>query len=132
MPGPIIPEFSELPLVRLISAGLILLLMAACATEPPKEYIAPQGPEAEQCLKFCQSERFQCRTPLQERARECKAQFEYEYRLYEICVAQSVRKVCPRPFPCPAVNYQQCSNAFEKCFLGCGGRIRYPEDQDGP
>ncbi len=107
---------------------LLLAVLTGCNIPPSKEFIDPVGPDAEPCLQFCSVQRIQCRDPIEERREICKARYEIANRQYEHCLNLRPRRICSRPFPCPAANFSVCSDQYEKCFLGCGGRIRYPDD----
>lgn len=119
---------------KLLPRAVCVLLMTAlsgCSLPSDKEFIDPVGPDAEPCLQYCSAQRIQCRDPIEEQREICKARYQIAYRQYEYCLSLRPRRPCSRPFPCPAAKFTACTNQYEKCFLGCGGRIRYPDDPLG-
>ncbi|MEM7706262.1 MAG: hypothetical protein AAF358_11955 [Pseudomonadota bacterium] len=118
----------------IVLAGAFLLLiagMAGCAGPAKREYVDPQGAEAEQCLQFCQRERFVCRTPIQRRDEDCQYRYRIVYAQFLRCLeVRGNRGGCVRPGPCPVPNYSGCSEGYDQCFVGCGGRIIGEEDDD--
>ncbi len=112
-------------LSKIIVTGCLLALLSGCAAEPPRTYTPPTGADAEACLQVCKSGRFACRTEALQEYEGCQQIYEYRLQRWRACVQTRGERRCAgqKPFPCPSPAYQRCTDGYDSCFLGCGGRI---------
>jgi hypothetical protein len=114
-----------------------LLLLACfvflngCSVPATKTYEPPTDWQAKQCLEYCVSERMACRALVQKNLDACKDAYQAELQRYEYCRVYRVYG-CRRPREaCSAPQFNRCTDGYDVCFVGCGGKIRAPDDRDG-
>jgi hypothetical protein len=67
---------------------------------------------------------------MQRELENCKAFYQRELALYEYC-RRHRRFGCRRPIEaCSVPPFNRCTEQYDVCFLGCGGRIHNPKDSD--
>jgi hypothetical protein len=105
----------------------VVLSLAACSSAPKKQYIEPDDPEIDACIRQCNVVKVDCRDTARERYDWCRTQYEYKRAEYQRCVA-SGGKLCFAPTPCPGLQVKACTQQYDDCFQGCGGIIREPQE----
>ena len=103
---------------------ILSAVLAGCAGS--KRYVEPAASgETAQCLLQCEEIRSDCRQEALEEHQKCEALFNYHYREWRACVYQRGERACAslKPFGCSAPRYGTCTGHYDRCFVGCGGRI---------
>ena len=106
---------------------VLVLSMAGCSSAPKKEYIEPDDPEIDACIRQCNVVKVQCRDRARENYDWCRRNYEYKRTEYQRCVA-ATGKFCIAPRPCPGLEVKACIVQYDDCFEGCGGIIRQPQE----
>lgn len=106
---------------RVLATLLCTLFLTACSL-PKKEYVPPRDQAGVECLEHCNTDRFRCRTHARRLKEDCERRYEQALVNYNICVRRGYR-LCRRPQRCGPIELHQCSDMYEACYLGCGGRI---------
>ena len=111
---------------EIVISGCCLVLFA-CGGVPAKTYEQPTGSDAAQCLQYCVAERSECRSVVQRKLDACKIFYQQELARYEYCKRVRVYG-CRRPKEsCATPQFNRCSDGYDVCFIGCGGKIVDPE-----
>ena len=109
-------------------AGFTLLI--GCSTPATKTYEQPTDWQARQCLEYCVSDRLACRMLVQKNLDACKDAYQAELRRYEYCRVYRVYG-CRRPHEaCSAPQFNRCTDGYDVCFVGCGGKIQLTGEND--
>ncbi len=100
-----------------------LVTLLGCGAPITKTYERPSDWQSKQCLEYCVSDRMACRAVMQNDLDACKDAYYAELRRYEYCRIHRVYG-CRRPIEyCSAPRFNVCTDGYDVCFIGCGGRI---------
>lgn len=111
-----------------------LAFLATCGPVNQTERILtpPTGPEAQQCVTECNTDRGQCLEKAAERYADCREQQREAYDDFRNCrggtAARTGAVLClPRAtFRCRS-RAPRCEAAFEVCYQRCGGKVEKQE-----
>ena len=108
--------------MRFLLVAMLLSLVVAPALAK-KQYIKPDDPLTMECFARCDGDKTFCRDTLRDEYRTCKMEYKQLESRYEWCRKRAAGGFCDKPKRCRMARTKPCDEAYDACFVGCGGVI---------